>query len=119
MIEPQRFTVSVEFEALEEALHLARGLVDQGLAPTVDLGLGDDGDGDGDGEGDAPPPFNREARHCVDCGALGLGSWASSRGMLCSACHEAGLRPPCDCDQSGSGYSLCRYCFDEQVGGDS
>ena len=28
-------------------------------------------------------------------------------------------RPPCDCDQSGSGFSLCQYCFAEQVGGES
>jgi len=67
------------------------------------------------------------------------------RGQVCGACgyapgcaeHEEGhhpsctqspntitaeageLRPPCDCDQSGSGFSLCRYCYDEQVGGDS
>ena len=27
-------------------------------------------------------------------------------------------RPPCDCDQSGGGYSLCTYCFAEQVGGE-
>lgn len=27
-------------------------------------------------------------------------------------------RPPCDCDQSGSGFSLCQYCFAEQVGGE-
>lgn len=27
-------------------------------------------------------------------------------------------RPPCDCDQSGGGYSLCSHCFAEQVGGE-
>ena len=100
----QRFTVEVEFDTLDEALTLARRLVDEGLNPTVDLGLDDEGDSEGGG--------------CADCGKAGAGWW-SPRGMLCSACHEAGLRPPCDCDQSGSGYSLCRYCFDEQVGGEA
>jgi hypothetical protein len=42
---------------------------------------------------------------------------------LCSLCRRADeaaeLRPMCDCDQSGSGFSLCSYCFAEQVGGDA
>ena len=38
----QRFTVEVECDTLDEALHLARRLVDEGLNPTVDLGLDDD-----------------------------------------------------------------------------
>ena len=116
MIEPQRFTVSVEFETLDEALYLARGLVDQGLNPSVDLGIEEDGDEVGEVE--ESTPFDRKPQPCADCGVR-LGSWASSRGLLCSACHEAGLRPPCDCDQSGSGYRLCSYCYAEQVGGDA
>jgi hypothetical protein len=77
----QRFTVSAEFDTLDEALTLARRLDAEGLAVYVDLGMDDGGDGQGEPE---PAPY----------------------------------RPPCDCDQSGSGYSLCRYCFDEQVGGE-
>ena len=100
----QRFTVEVEFDTLDEALTLARRLVDEGLNPTVDLGLDDDGDGEGDG--------------CAHCGKAGAG-WSSPDGALCGECHNARLRPPCDCDQSGSGFSLCRYCFDEQVGGEA
>ena len=116
MTEAQRFTVWVEFEALDDALALARRLDAEGLSPTVDLGLGDDGDEAGEVE--ESTPFDRKPQPCADCGAR-LGSWASSRGLLCSACHEAGLRPPCDCDQSGSGYRLCSYCYAEQVGGDA
>ena len=61
-------------------------------------------------------------------------SWATEDGKItfggnpyCDAClpeeedEEADnepYRPPCDCDQSGSGYSLCSHCFAEQVGGE-
>ena len=44
---------------------------------------------------------------------------------LCSLClrkvntEESSRRPGCDCDQSGSGFSLCSYCYTEQVGGDA
>ena len=100
----QRFTVSAEFETLDEALTLARRLDAEGLRVYVDLGLDDDGDGEGDG--------------CAHCGKAGAG-WSSPDGALCGECHNARLRPPCDCDQSGSGFSLCRYCFDEQVGGEA
>lgn len=95
----QVFTVSAEFETLDDALALARRLDAEGLRVSVDLGI-DDGDG------------------CAHCGKAGAG-WRSPDGALCGECHNARLRPPCDCDQSGSGYSLCRYCFDEQVGGDA
>lgn len=99
----QVFTVSAEFETLDDALTLARRLDAEGLRVSVDLGLDDGGDGEGDG--------------CAHCGKSGAG-WSSPDGALCGECHNARLRPPCDCDQSGSGYSLCRYCFDEQVGGE-
>ncbi len=106
--------MSAEFDTLDEALTLARRLDAEGMSPTVDLGLGDDGDGE-----DEPPAgtYGRTAQPCADCGER-AGGWHSPRGLICSPCHESSLRPPCDCDQSGSGFSLCRYCFDEQVGGE-
>jgi hypothetical protein len=144
----QRFTVSAEFDTLDEALTLARRLDAEGLAPTVDLGLDEEQhqhlldwrdcgkSGHEEGcyiaecrecgyqsadcdEGDEPPAgtYGRTAQPCADCGER-AGGWHSPRGLICSPCHESSLRPPCDCDQSGSGYSLCRYCFDEQVGGE-
>lgn len=52
-------------------------------------------------------------------------SWAMPDGTLtvmkgypyCDGCLPE-YRPPCDCDQSGSGFYLCSYCFAEQVGGE-
>ena len=39
MTEAQRFTVSVEFKTLDEALELARRLDAEGKSPTIDLGI--------------------------------------------------------------------------------
>jgi len=70
---------------------------------------------------------------CHDCGLEieeGDVSWATEDGNLtmikgnpyCDAClpekEDKPNRPPCDCDQSGGGYSLCSHCFAEQVGGE-
>lgn len=102
----QRFTVSIEFETLDEALKLAHHWDGRAVSVSVDLGLDDDGAGDGN------------LVPCAHCGKAGAG-WSSPDGALCGECHNARLRPPCDCDQSGSGYNLCRYCYEEQVGGDA
>jgi len=39
MTEAQRFTVSVEFKTLDEALELARRLDEEGMSPSIDLGI--------------------------------------------------------------------------------
>ena len=85
MTEAQRFTVWVEFEALDDALALARRLDAEGLSPTVDLGLGEDGDEAGEVE--ESTPFDRKPQPCADCGVR-LGSWASSRASASSTPRE-------------------------------
>ena len=48
MTEAQRFTVSVEFKTLDEALVLARRLDEEGMSPSIDLGIEADVEYDGE-----------------------------------------------------------------------
>jgi hypothetical protein len=59
------------------------------------------------------------AQVCEGCDFRFFATEKRDRCSICRRAEEAAARPMCDCDQSGSGYSLCRYCYAEQVGGDA